>query len=101
MTQTSPANGRGRTYGADVTRVERLAQELVCRVRDDDPDANARWWDSLSPLEQRSVAFVLAVAVPDDRPWSDLIGWTDPESAVERRRRQWRESSQRRRRGAA
>jgi hypothetical protein len=80
----------------DLARLELLAQTLMLRVRDEGPEDNAEWWDTLSPREQRAVAFILASAVPDDRPWSDLIAWTDPEGAVERRRQQWREALQRR-----
>ena len=80
----------------DLWRLEILAQNLIVRVRDEDPEANGDWWDGLTPREQRAVAFILASAVPDDRPWSDLIAWTDPEGTVEKRRRQWREALQRR-----
>jgi len=79
----------------ELWRMEHLAQNLVVRVRDEDPVENGDWWERLTPKEQRAVAFILAAAVPDDRPWADLIAWTDPEGTVERRRRQWREALQR------
>lgn len=53
-----------------------IAQELVVRVRDDDPEANARWLATLTDRERRDLLIVLAAAVPDDRPWLHLTAWT-------------------------
>lgn len=72
--------------------LEALAQELVIRVRDDNPEANGRWLASLSEQDRWSLLFVLAAAVPDDRPWRHLTMWTygdggpDTPSAVRARR---------------
>jgi hypothetical protein len=79
----------------DLWRMEHLAQNLALRVHDEDPEENGAWWDGLTPREQRAVAFILAAAMPVDRPWSELIAWTDPEGIQEKRRRQWRESKKR------
>lgn len=53
-----------------------VAQELVVRVRDDDPEANNRWLATLTDRERRDLLIVLAAAVPDDRPWLHLTAWT-------------------------
>lgn len=54
-----------------------VAIELVARVRDEDPRANARWLISTLPDEADRFAllFVLAAAVPLDRPWRELTAW--------------------------
>jgi hypothetical protein len=53
-----------------------LAQELICRVRDDDPESNGRWLMATTTEADRfGLLFVLAAAVPDDRRWSDLVSW--------------------------
>ena len=54
-----------------------VASELIQRVRDDDPDSNARWLKSVCDGEDDLVALavVLAVAVPDDRPFRHLTAW--------------------------
>lgn len=82
-----------------LARLTALAQELIVRVRDEDPEANARWLTYETTAEERTaLLFVLAAAVPDDRPWSQLVEWVDgPADPVERRRTQWRESQRRRR----
>jgi hypothetical protein len=60
-----------------------LAQELICRVRDDDPESNGRWLMSTTTEADRfALLFVLAAAVPDDVPWSALVGWTRPDGRV-------------------
>ncbi|WP_431895814.1 hypothetical protein [Micromonospora haikouensis] len=57
-------------------RLAEVAQELVVRVRDDDPEANARWLAAtLTATEQRDLLYVLAAAVPDDQPWTELTAW--------------------------
>lgn len=88
-----------------VDRLASIAQQLACRVRDDDPVANQRWLHALTtPEEREALLYVLAAAIPDDRPWSRLTSWTweSPEH-IERRRARWREAQkrQRTRRGEA
>lgn len=81
-------------------RLAVVANELVVRVRDDDPAAVHRWLvTQVGGLnEWIGLAMILAAAVPDDRSWSQLVGWiAGTEDPAERRRRQWRESSRRRR----
>lgn len=81
-----------------VDRLERLAQDLIVRVRDDDPEANAQWLASVSEEDRWALLFVLAAAVPDDRSWPELVAWADPDAErrrIERRRQQWREAQQR------
>lgn len=58
-------------------RLAEVAVELAVRIRDDDPQANARWLRTRLPNADDwfRLAFVLAAAVPDDRPWTDLTGW--------------------------
>lgn len=61
-------------------RAERLAQvavELVTRVRDEPADANWRWLLSTlpDPLDREALSFVLAAAVPADKPWNHLTRW--------------------------
>jgi hypothetical protein len=59
-------------------QVADVAQELVVRVRDDDPEANARYIRSVVDGEQDliALALVLAAAVPTDQPWRHLTAWT-------------------------
>lgn len=53
-----------------------IAQELICRVRDDDPEGNGRWLlNTTTEADRFALLFVLAAAVPDDRPWTALVGW--------------------------
>lgn len=62
----------------DTDRLAALAVELVIRIRDDNPDANARWLAAHlpNPADWFRLAFVLAAAVPDDRSWKQLTAWT-------------------------
>lgn len=58
-------------------RLAAIAVELATRVRDDDPAANARWLHATTTPEDRfALLFVLAAAIPDDRPWLHLTAWT-------------------------
>ncbi|WP_028183481.1 hypothetical protein [Salinispora arenicola] len=61
-----------------VDRLAAVAAELVVRVRDDDPQANARWLAATlpDPGDRERLLYVLAAAVPDDRPWLHLTAWT-------------------------
>lgn len=54
-----------------------IAAELACRVRDDDPAANSRWLAAVlpDPADRWALCFVLAAAIPDDRPWMALTAW--------------------------
>lgn len=62
----------------DVDELARIAAQLVARVRDVEPDANARWLASElpNPGDWWRLCFVLAAAVPDGAPWRDLTAWT-------------------------
>jgi hypothetical protein len=69
-----------RRVDLDPAHIDRLAQvavELTERVRDDNPEANARWLATAlpDPADHFRLLFVLAAAVPDDRPWSHLTAW--------------------------
>lgn len=57
-------------------RLARLALEMVQRVRDVDPARNGAWWDSLTPMEQRDLPWVLAVMVDPGATTKELFGWT-------------------------
>lgn len=59
-------------------RLAEVAAELVVRVRDDNPQANARWLAAVlpDPADRDALLYVLAAAVPDDRPWLHLTAWT-------------------------
>ncbi|GIE46187.1 hypothetical protein [Actinoplanes lobatus] len=54
-----------------------VALELSHRVREDDPEANGRWLAKRlpEPGDWFRLAFVLAAALPQDRPWRELTGW--------------------------
>jgi hypothetical protein len=58
-------------------RLAAVAMELAQRVRDDDPEANRRWLHAVlpDPTDREALLYVLAAAVPDDRPWSHLVEW--------------------------
>src|SRR5689334_24695953 len=44
------------------------------------PEANARWLAAVTTAEERdALLFVLAAAVPVDRPWSRLTAWRSEE----------------------
>lgn len=61
----------------DEDTLAQIAQQLIARVRTDDPEANARWLTNVTSEEERwALLFVLAAAVPDDRTWSQLTAWT-------------------------
>jgi hypothetical protein len=59
-------------------RLESVAQQLAAHIRDDDPDANARWLSAVlpDPVDWFRLSFVLGAAVPTDRTWSQLTDWT-------------------------
>lgn len=62
---------------ATVDRLASIASQLAARVRDDNAEANARWLQAMlpDPEERDALPFVLAAAVPDDRPWLELTAW--------------------------
>lgn len=91
-------------------RIKDIARQLITRVRDDEPAAVWRWLRlsmaelaGADPLDDWvALAVVQACATPDDRTWKELVAWTGEgqqpdDTAVERRRRQWRDSQRRRR----
>jgi hypothetical protein len=59
-------------------RLESVAAQLVARIHDYDPDANARWLSAQlpDPADWFRLSFVLGAAVPTDRTWSQLTDWT-------------------------
>lgn len=65
------------TADAYADRLAAVAVELVQRVRDDDPQDNGRWLagELPDPADQFALCFVLAAAVPDERPWAHLTAW--------------------------
>lgn len=57
-------------------RLASIAQQLACRVRDDNAEANARWLAAVTTPEERdALLYMLAGAIPDDRPWLELTAW--------------------------
>jgi hypothetical protein len=75
----------------DVDKLEQVAQQLIARVRDDDPQSNRRWLHLLTTEDEReALIYILAAAVPDDRTWRQLTAWTrmpDPPEVIAERRR--------------
>lgn len=61
-----------------------VAAQLVARVREDDPATNARWLDAVcpAPADRYALLFVLAAAVPTDKPWTELTKWARGLQAV-------------------
>lgn len=61
-----------------VNELAQIATQLISRIRDDEPAANAAWLTGLlpDPADWFRLAFVLAAAVPDDRSWRQLTAWT-------------------------
>ena len=70
-----------RRYGAGMSpdQLAEIAAQLAARVREDDPEANARWLANVlsDPADWFRLAFVLAAAVPVEVPWTALTGWTE------------------------
>lgn len=62
----------------EADRLAGIAAQLVARIRDDDPRANAAWLCAVSkgPVDWLRLCFVLAAAVPTDRSWRQLTAWT-------------------------
>lgn len=72
-----------------------IAQQLVGKLRDEDPEAVNRWLSSVMPssTDWYRLCFVLAAAVPDDKRWSELMAWwinpppgTEPPATLESKR---------------
>lgn len=57
-----------------------IAIQLVSRVRDDEAEANGEWLREVlpDPEDRFRLCFVLAAAIPDDRPWLALTAWSVP-----------------------
>lgn len=51
------------------------ALDLAGRVREEPPEAVARWLNSMPPVDVRDLAILLAALVPDDRSVSELLAW--------------------------
>lgn len=76
----------------DLRRLEALAQQMIARVRDDDPEATLRWLraelgtDPTVPVSDvERLLFIVSAAVPDNRQWWDLTEWCrTPEERAQR-----------------
>ncbi|GGK31915.1 hypothetical protein GCM10010124_25870 [Pilimelia terevasa] len=70
--------------GAGVDRLARIAAQLVARVREDGPAENAIWLEHAVPSaeDRYALLFVLAAAVPTDRPWRELTAWATRDAAA-------------------
>jgi hypothetical protein len=62
-----------------VDELAAIARELITRVRDDEPSAVHRYllaeMTDATLADWVGLAVVQAAATPDDRPWSQLVGW--------------------------
>lgn len=60
-------------------RLQAVAAQLAARVRDEDPQANARWLMATlpDPADRFALHFVQAAATPVDQPWSQLVAWVE------------------------
>jgi hypothetical protein len=57
-------------------RLEKVAIELICRVRDYPADDNARWVvGQVDAVDLVRLTLILAAAVPVDMPWRHLTAW--------------------------
>lgn len=61
----------------EAERLAAVAIELVNRVRDEPAEANERWLHAVLPsqVDRERLLYVLAAAVPVDRPWGHLTRW--------------------------
>ncbi|GGN99868.1 hypothetical protein GCM10010112_94030 [Actinoplanes lobatus] len=59
-------------------RLAQVAAQLAARVREYGAEANGTWLRHQlpDPADRWRLIFVLAAAVPIDRPWLDLTAWT-------------------------
>lgn len=61
----------------NLDRLTSVAAQLVARVHDDDPDANAAWLEVVTDAEERrALPYVLAAMVPTDKTVGELLAWT-------------------------
>lgn len=63
---------------ARAKQLEIIAQQLVGRLRDDDPEDVGRWLAGEAPRYEDlwQLVFVVAAAVPVARQWTNLTAWT-------------------------
>ena len=63
-----------------VEHLESVAQQLAARLREDDPEAVARWlvYELPDPADWFRLNFALAIAYPIDRTWRQATAWTRP-----------------------
>lgn len=69
-----------RSHAELVHAARCTAMQLVSEVRDDDPARNGRYLRALmrsDPDLLVAVTITLAAACPEDRPFSQLLAWTD------------------------
>jgi hypothetical protein len=68
----------------DPDRLAEIATTLAVLVRDDTPEANGAWLAAQlpDPADWWALIFVLAAAVPDDRPWTALTAWARHRDAL-------------------
>lgn len=61
---------------ADAVRLAHVAAQFAARVRDDDPEATARWLCAELDGEQRwQLLFLLAAMVPVEQTPAQLLAW--------------------------
>lgn len=67
----------GETAQDRADRLAEVATELAVRIRDETPEVNGAWLRTAlpDPEDWFGLAFVLASAVPDNVPWSELTAW--------------------------
>ena len=61
---------------ADAERLAHIAAQFAARVRDDDPEATARWLSlELDGVDRWRLLFMLAAMVPVDQTPAQLLAW--------------------------
>lgn len=75
-------------------RLAEIAAQLAARVRDDDPEVIGRWLarELPDPTDWWQLSFVLAAAVPIDKPFAHLTAWVrtaavEHDEVIQQRRR--------------
>ena len=64
-------------------RLEKVAIELSCRVRDYPADDNARWVvGQVDAVDLVRLTLILAAAIPVDLPWRHLTAWVGQPAKV-------------------
>jgi hypothetical protein len=63
-----------------------IACQLVARIREDEPEANAAWLTAQvpNPVDWFRLCFALAAAVPMDQSWKNLTAWATVARIVSR-----------------